>query len=402
MKVLVTGADGYLGWPTCLRFSARGDEVLAVDSYAKRAWEDEVGVRPLVPVPSLEERVQRWFQVSGRTIGVQVGDLCEEGFIERVITRFTPDVVIHFGQQPSAPYSMLDARHAIFTQTNNVVGTLRLLFALRDHSAGSHLIKLGTMGEYGTPGIDIEEGFLDIEHRGRRDRLPFPKQPGSIYHLSKVHDSHNIMFACRTWRLRASDLNQGIVYGLDTGQTQLHPELRTSFHYDAIFGTVLNRFCVQALTEHPLTVYGRGRQTRGFLNILDTLQSIEAVADNPPAAGEYRVFNQFTEQFVVAELAQRVAAAASAFGRSPSICSTANPRVEAEEHYYRAVHTGLADLGVRPHLLDDDILASLLAALEPAVSRIDRDAFWPTIYWTGEEPESSRTATRMAESKSRG
>ena len=402
MKVLVTGADGYLGWPTCLRFSARGDEVLAVDSYAKRAWEDEVGVRPLLPVPPLEERVRRWFQVSGRTIAVQAGDLCDEGFIEAVVADLTPDVVIHFGQQPSAPYSMLDARHAVFTQVNNVVGTLRLLFALRDHSPATHLVKLGTMGEYGTPAIDIEEGFLDVEHRGRRDRLPFPKQPGSIYHLSKVHDSHNIMFACRTWRLRASDLNQGIVYGLDTGQTQLHPDLRTSFHYDAIFGTVFNRFCVQALTDHPLTVYGRGRQTRGFLNILDTLQSIEVVADHPPMAGEYRVFNQFTEQFVVAELARRVAEAARAFGRSPTIWSTENPRVEAEEHYYKAVHRKLADLGVRPHLLTDGVVVSLLAALEPAVSRVDPDAFWPTIYWTGERPGHGRPATSTVDSSSRG
>jgi UDP-sulfoquinovose synthase len=364
-----------------MRFSAHGHAVLAVDSLIKRTWEREADVAPLAPVLSLEERAQLWQRTSGLEISTAIGDICEAGFIEQLIWTFKPDVLVDFAQQPSAPFSMLSEERAVRTQLNNVVGTLRILFALRRHAPDCHLIKLGSMGEYGTPNIDIEEGFLEVEHHGRRDLLPFPKQPGSIYHLSKVHDSHNIAFACKTWDLRASDLNQGVVYGLDTEQTQLHPQLRTSFHYDAIFGTVLNRFCVQALAGCPLTVHGRGGQTRGFLNIVDTLQSIEAVAAYPPNRAEYRVFNQFMEQFSVRELAERVMTAARALGYSPQVQSVDNPRVEAEEHYYNAVHLGLQKLGVRPHLLTPDVLISLLRHLRQFTSNVNPRALEPGHAW---------------------
>jgi UDP-sulfoquinovose synthase len=382
VKVLIAGADGYLGWPTCMRFSARGHTVLAVDSLIKRAWEREVAIAPLVPVLSLEERAQLWRNVSGLDISTATGDICEAGFIEELVWAFRPDVLVDFAQQPSAPFSMLSEEHAVRTQVNNVAGTLRILFALRRRAPDCHLIKLGSMGEYGTPNIDIEEGFLEVEHRGRRDLLPFPKQPGSIYHLSKVHDSHNIAFACKTWCLRVSDLNQGVVYGLETEQTLLHPQLRTSFHYDAIFGTVLNRFCMQALAGYPLTVHGRGGQTRGFLNIVDTLQSIEAVAANPPHRAEYRVFNQFVEQFSVLELSERVTAAAGELGYSPQVQSVDNPRVEAEEHYYNAVHVGLRKLGVQPHLLTQDFLVSLLRHLSQFAGNVNPAALEPGHAWT--------------------
>src|SRR5207302_9459050 len=188
---------------------------------------------------------------------------------------------------------------AVQTQRNNVLGTLNVLHALTKYVPEAQLVKLGTMGEYGTPNIDIEEGWLDVELNGRSDRLPFPKMPGSFYHLSKVHDSHNIHFACRVWGLAATDLNQGVVYGIATDETELHPELRTSFHYDAVFGTALNRFCAQAVAGVPLTVYGAGGQKRGFLNIRDTLECVRLAAENPAERGEVRVFNQFTEVFSV-------------------------------------------------------------------------------------------------------
>src|SRR5919198_1477220 len=195
---------------------------------------------------------------------VFVGDLTDYGFTESIIGTFLPDTVIHYGEQPSAPYSMIDARHAAFTQTNNVVGTLNVVFAIRDRSPESHLVKLGTMGEYGTPDIDIEEGYLTVDHNGRRHTFLYPKTPGSMYHLSKVHDSHNIHFATRIWDLRATDLNQGVVYGVETDESALDERLATSFHYDEVFGTALNRFCVQAVIGHPLTVYGAGGPNPGF------------------------------------------------------------------------------------------------------------------------------------------
>ncbi|MFF8918341.1 NAD-dependent epimerase/dehydratase family protein [Streptomyces sp. NPDC015032] len=381
MRVLIAGADGYLGWPMCMRLSARGHDVLAVDSLIKRAWESELSARPVAPIAGLSDRARIWRQMSGRTISVEIGDLCVPGFLDDLMSAFQPDALIDFAEQPSAPMSMMNEERGVQTQVNNVVGTLRILFALRRHAPHCHLVKLGTMGEYGTPDIDIEEGFLEVEHNGRRDVLPFPKQPGSIYHLSKVHDSHNIAFACKTWGLRASDLNQGIVYGMWTEQTRLCPELRTSFHYDPVFGTVMNRFCVQALADQPLTVHGQGGQTRGFLNILDTLQSIETVIGHPPQAGEYRVFNQFAEQFSVRELAARVAEAAMRLGHTVTVLNVRNPRLEAEEHYYNAKHSALFRLGVQPHLLSDAVLVDLLRNIEPFVADIRLDALRPDSAW---------------------
>ncbi len=194
---------------------------------------------------------------------------------------------------------MIDREHAVYTQVNNVVGNLNVMYAIQETDPDIHLVKLGTMGEYGYPNIDIEEGFIEITHKGRTDVLPYPKQPGSFYHLSKVHDSSNIMFGCRIWGLRATDLNQGIVYGQSTKETDVDPLLATRFDYDGVFGTVLNRFCVQAVTGHPLTVYGAGGQTRGMLNIRDTLACVTLALENPADRGEFRVFNQFTESFSV-------------------------------------------------------------------------------------------------------
>jgi UDP-sulfoquinovose synthase len=276
---------------------------------------------------------------------------------------------------------MISGPHAVETQVNNVVGTLNLLFSLRESAPDCHLIKLGTMGEYGTPNIDIEEGFIDIEHNGRKDRLPFPKQPGSFYHLSKVHDSHNIMFTCRAWGLRATDLNQGVVYGSGTPETDLHPELRTRFDYDDIWGTVLNRFCAQAAVGYPLTVYGKGGQTRGLLDIRDTVRCVELAASNPPERGEYRVFNQFTEQFSVAQLANRVHEARKAYGLETAIEHLPNPRTEMEAHYYNAKHQRLLDLGLKPHSLDDSLIDRVIGLVEKFKRRIKPELFAPRVDW---------------------
>jgi UDP-sulfoquinovose synthase len=380
-RVLVLGGDGYLGWPTALRFSERGDEVAIVDNLLRRRYHVEQGTDSLTPIRTIWDRTAVWQGLTGRELRFHLVDLTDYAAIERIVREFEPTVIVHYGEQPSAPFSMIDCSHAVDTQVNNVVGTLNVLFALRDHAPDCHLIKLGTMGEYGTPNIDIEEGFIEITHNGRSDRLPYPKQPGSFYHLSKVHDSHNIMFACRAWGLRATDLNQGIVYGIDTDETGRSPELITRFDYDECFGTVLNRFCVQAVIGHPLTVYGRGGQTRSFLNIKDTLQCVELAAGAPPALGEYVVFNQFTELFSVRDLAELVVHSAAEVGLRVEIEPIEDPRVELEEHYYNAKQRHLLDLGLQPRLLSEELVESMLQTIERYRDRVIADRIIPRIRW---------------------
>ncbi len=378
MKILVLGADGYLGWPTALHLSARGHTVGVVDNFARRSYDHELGASSLVPIATLKKRVDTWREVSGFELATYIGDLCDPEFTRRIVTDFEPEAIVHFAEQRAAPYSMIDRRHAVYTQVNNVVGTLNLLYAIAEVNPDIHLVKLGTMGEYGTPNIDIEEGFIEIEHRGRKDVLPFPKQPGSFYHLSKVHDSHNIMFATKIWQLRSTDLNQGIVYGQETPETVLHPDLATRLDYDGVFGTVLNRFIVQAVIGHPLTVYGKGGQTRGMLDVRDTLACVELAIMNPAQRGEYRVFNQFTESFSVAGLAELVA---KTYPGDVTIENVADPRVEAEEHYYRAAHTKLLDLGLNPHLLSETLLESLYGVVERHHANVDPEAIRPQVQW---------------------
>lgn len=381
MRILILGGDGYLGWPTALRFSVRGHEVSVLDNFSRRRWHNEHSTDSLTPIHSLGERIDAWHELSGQEIRSFVGDVEDGEFLDRVVAETAPEAIVHYGEQPSAPYSMISRRHAVKTQHTNVIGTLNLLFAIRDHVPNCHLVKLGTMGEYGTPNIDIEEGYIDIEHKGRRDTLPFPKQPGSLYHLSKVHDSHNIHFACRIWGLRATDLNQGVVYGIETAETAQDERLLTRLDYDEIFGTALNRFCVQAIIGHPLTVYGKGRQTRGFLNIRDTLQCVELAVNSPADLGEFRVFNQFTEQFTVLELAELVQRAVAKLGYQVEIRSYPNPRVEAEEHYYNATNTKLRDLGLQPHLLGDELIESMLQVVERYRDRVVKRAIAPRTQW---------------------
>jgi len=382
MRILILGGDGYLGWATSMYFSKRGHEVHAVDNYLRRRAHRDAGTDSLTPIgASLPERARTWKDVTALDIAVTEGDLTDWDVVRRLFEEFRPETIVHYGEMPSAPYSMKDRDHCVFTHDNNVINTLNVLWAMAEYAPDAHLVKLGTMGEYGTPNIDIEEGFITIEHNGRSDTLPFPKLPGSWYHLTKVHDSHNIHFACRIWGLRSTDLNQGVVYGIQTDETGLDEQLNTRFDYDEVFGTALNRFCVQAVIGHPLTAYGKGGQTRGYLNILDTLRCVELATLNPPAAGEYRVFNQFTEQFSVMQLAEKVRDAGAEHGLEVRIDHVDNPRVELEEHYYNATHTKLLDLGLRPHLLSDTLIDSMLATIERYKDRVITDHIMPSTRW---------------------
>ena len=390
LTVLVLGGDGYLGWPTAMHFARHEHSVAIVDNLQKRQMEEEVGGEPLFLRPPLQRRVKFWNSLEHRhPITLPPGNVINiatngPALIDFVL-RLKPDVIIHYAEQPSAPYSMWSRSRAVNTVVNNSAGTLNVLFAIRElkRKTGkeAHLIKLGTMGEYGTPNIDIEEGWLEVEHNGRKDRLPFPKLPGSFYHASKVADSAYIEFACRAWGIRATDLNQGVVYGIDTDETELHSNLVTSFHYDAVFGTALNRFIVQAVAGVPLSVYGKGGQTRGYLNIRDTLQCVALAAQSPPNAGEFRVFNQFTEQFSVLELAEKVKHVGNTLELNVVIDHITNPRVELEEHYYNAKHTGLLELGLQSHLLTDEVIAEMLQKVITKQQTIDRTVIEPQIIW---------------------
>ena len=372
MKILVLGADGYLGWPTAMDFSARGHDVTVVDNYFRRMASVELSVEPLFAVPNLIDRARRWHEVTGREIKVVVGDLADAALTRSLFTGpekyafsagggFTggPDAVIHYAEQPSAPYSMMDYKTSAFTIYNNLMVTSNLAFAVRDLSPGTHIVKLGTMGEYGTPNIDIEEGWLDIEHKGRKDRFLFPRAAGSIYHTTKVMDTDLMWFGVRTWGLRVTDLMQGPVYGLETPETLLHEDFKPFFNNDELFGTVVNRFVVQAVSGYPLTVYGKGGQTRGYLNLKDTLACVRLAAENPAGPGELRIFNQITETFSVNELAERTARVGRAMGFPVEIKSIENPRKEKEEHYYNPTYTGLKELGLKPNLLTDEVMTGM-------------------------------------------
>jgi UDP-sulfoquinovose synthase len=378
MRILVLGGDGYLGWPTALHLSETGHVVAVADNFARRWYDDELGVESLVPIEPLQSRVAVWRELTGREIGCYVGDLCDPVFTYRMIREFRPDAVVHYAEQRAAPYSMIDRSHAVYTQQNNVIGNLTLLYAIAEIDPSIHLVKLGTMGEYGTPNIDIEEGWLDIEHKGRRDRVLFPKRPGSFYHLSKVHDSHNIEFACRIWDLRATDLNQGVVYGQQTPETARDDRLATRFDYDAVFGTVLNRFVIQAVIGHPLTIYGTGGQTRGLIDIRDTVRCVQIACENPAQRGEFRVFNQMTESMSVREIAATVVAA---YPGEVTVENLENPRVEAPEHYYNVVHSGLTDLGLSPHLLSETLIDSLFEITKRYAHRVRPESLRPTVNW---------------------
>jgi UDP-sulfoquinovose synthase len=381
MNIMVLGGDGYCGWATALYLSAKGHSVAIVDNFVRRQWDHELGAQTLTPILPLSDRLKTWTRLTGKTIDLFVGDVMDYDFLLSTVKQFGPETIIHFAEQRSAPYSMIDRKHAVFTQTNNVIGTLNVLFAIREVQPDCHLIKLGTMGEYGTPNIDIEEGYIHIEHNGRRDLLPFPKQPGSFYHLSKVHDSHNMMFACKIWGLRATDLNQGVVYGTMTDEVGLDESLINRLDYDEIFGTVLNRFCVQAAIGQPLTVYGKGGQTRGFLDIRDTVRCIELACLNPAARGECRVYNQFTEQFSVLDIARKVREAGRDLAMKVEIDHIPDPRVEAEQHYYNAKHSKLLDLGLQPHYLSESLLDSLMNIALKYRDRVDPTIMLPQVNW---------------------
>jgi UDP-sulfoquinovose synthase len=310
----------------------------------------------------MKERTSHFAKIYDNEIKFYEGDLLDYNFVKCVISNTWPDCIVHLAQQPSAPFSMVDRQHAIYTQHNNIEGTLNILYAIRELVPRCHLLKLGTLGEYGTPNLEIPEGFFDVEYRGRKDRLPFPRQPNSIYHLSKVHDSANIQFASRVWGVAATDIMQGIVYGTRTNE-MVDTSLFTRFDFDESFGTVVNRFCAEAIIGHPLTLYGKGNQKRGFIDLVDSIQCMTLAVENPPDMGEYRVFNQLDQVYNLAELAETVVHVAKKLGLNIESTSIPNPRLEKEEHYYEVEHIRLKNLGFQPTRPIEESIQQILTDL---------------------------------------
>jgi len=390
MRVYIAGMDGYLGWTLAQHLIARGHKVAGADFYFRRKWVDEMGSHSATPIVSIEERLGAFKENFGQELLFWEGDLQDYDFVERTFREFQPEAIVHFAECPSAPYSMIDVHHAVWVQTNNIMGTLNMLFAMRDVCPGAHMVKLGTMGEYGTPNVDIPEGFFEIEYRGRTDTLPFPRQAGSWYHQTKVHDSHNIMFACKIWGLRSTDIMQGVVFGTRIDEMGDDERMLTRLDFDESFGTAINRYCCQAVIGHPLTPFGKGYQRRGFLPLRDSMQCLTIAIENPPQAGEYRVFNQFEEIYDVTELAHKVQKVGGELGLDVVVRNIENPRMEMEEHYYNPDHQHLLDLGYQPTHDMEAELRIMLGDLIEYRSRIDekREVLIPDIRWDGTRRKS--------------
>ena len=416
--VLILGGDGYLGWPTAMYFSNRGYDVTVVDNYFRRNACNELDVGMLYPVPTLQERAKIWHKATGREIKVVIGDLTDPELMRSFFNgqvsysfaldnSFTgiPQTVIHYAEQPSAPYSLINYKYANITVQNNLIITNNLMWALRDFSRDTHVIHIGTMGEYGTPNIDIPEGWIDIEHKGRKDTFLFPRQASSLYHTTKIMDTDLMWFSVRMWDLRVTDLMQGPVYGIETEESAnansysassvfssnsstnlsslssfLSP-LATLFNYDEIFGTIVNRFITQAVIGYPLTVYGKGGQTRGYLNINDTLQCVHKSEQTPAKQGELRIFNQIMETFSANDLAQMTQRVGNKLGYNVHIDHLENPRKEAEEHYYNPTYQGLKEIGVIPHYLTDEVMEGMFRVVEQYKDNIRKDVIFQGISW---------------------
>lgn len=395
MRVLILGSDGYLGWPTAMFLAAKGHEICGVDNYLRRQIALETDSEPLIPTPNLTERARLFAEKTGKTIRIEIFDLRDRDRLARLVEAFEPDALVHYAEQPSAPYSMMGASQASLTLVNNLDTTFNVVWAVLEHAPACHIVKLGTMGEYGTPNIDIEEGWLDVEHNGRKQRFLYPRAAGSLYHTTKVLDTDLLWFYVRTYGLRVTDLMQGPVYGLSTPETEIDPALLPNFHYDDIFGTVVNRFLVQAVAGVPLTVYGRGGQTRGYLDLRDTLQCIALAMEQPAMPGELRILNQFTETFSVNELAERVMGAGRFAGIDIKIQRIANPREESEDHYYNPAHSGLTALGLKPHLMTEESLAGMLEIVRRYAGRIDARKMMPRVGWNRSRPPGEIAAARQ-------
>lgn len=381
MNILILGGDGYLGWPMAMHFAARGHDVTVVDNYLRRKIATATDSEALIQGPVIEERVDIFQAIFNKKIAYHVGDCADMSFMNQVVQETSPETIIHFAEQASAPYSMMGQDQATQTLQNNLGATFNLIWAVINHAPKAHIVKLGTMGEYGTPNIDIEEGWIDIKHNGREQKFLYPRQASSLYHTTKVLDTDLLWFYVRMYGLCVTDLMQGPVYGIFTDESITDKRLLPNFHYDDIFGTVVNRFICQAVAGIPLTVYGKGGQTRGYINIKDTMTCIDIATHNPAREGELCIFNQFTEQLSVNEIANKVKEAADSRGLNSEIVPIPNPRIEMDDHYYNAKHSGLTNLGLKPMLMTQDVLGNLIDTVMNYRDGIHTQRAMPRVHW---------------------
>lgn len=391
MRILICGMDGYLGWTLAAYLGSRGHEIAGIDNFARRLGVQEMGSQSVLPIVPLQARQCAFGEHYSTSLVLYPGDMCSSAIVTTACQEFAPDAIVHLAEQPSAAFSMIDVAHAVETQRNNILGTLNLLYVMRAVCPQAHLLKLGTMGELGTPDSEIPEGEFPEgsswvqtgRTRGNLSGLMFPRQAGSWYHQSKVHDTHNVAMACRIWGLRSTDVMQGIVYGTHVDEQGSDPRMVTRCDIDEAFGTIVHRFCAQATIGHPLTVYGTGGQQRGLLPLRDSMRCLLLALRNPPQPGEYRTFNQFAEVHSVLELAHTVERVGDDMGLKFKVDTIENPRVEAEEHRYEPVHDNLAKLGYRPSSdLEGDVRA-ILEDMQPHRARIEevKAVLTPKVQW---------------------
>jgi UDP-sulfoquinovose synthase len=390
MRIFIAGIDGYLGWALAQFLTLRGHQVSGADALLRRSWVEEIGSISAFPVADYQDRLAAFRDHFGHDLPFQVGDLTDYDFVKACFEEFQPEAIIHLAQMPSAPYSMMGQKQAVWTQVNNVTNNLNILFAMKEVVPDAHLVKLGTMGEYGQPNIDIPEGYFEVEYRGRKDTLWFPRAAGSWYHQSKVHDSHNTEFATRIWKLRATDIMQGVVFGTQFPGLADDLRLKTRFDFDQAFGTAINRFCAQAIVGHPLTLYGAGTMKRAFLPLRDSMLCLALAVEHPAAQGEFRVFNQFAESYSIKELAEMVQVVASEQGLQIDIQHYENPRTEKEEHYYNPIRENLDKIGYRPTTDVHSEIRVMLHDLAPYRERIEsrKQILVPDIRWDGTRSRS--------------
>ncbi|MDT7861382.1 MAG: UDP-sulfoquinovose synthase [Saccharolobus sp.] len=372
MRVLILGIDGYLGWPLALRLGKRGHEVIGVDNLYTRNAVREVGSDSAFPLPEPEERIAAAKKILDVNITFYRADVKDYEKLYDIIQKHKPDAIVHFAEQRSAPYSMIDVHHANYTFINNITSTINLIYAILKVDPTIHVLKMGTMGEYGTPNYDIlESAFVEVEIKGKKDKIPFPKWASSWYHWSKVYDTYNLMWANKVWGLTITDIMQGPVYGTRTEEI-IDEKLRTRFDFDEVWGTVVNRYCVEAILGLPLTPYGKGGQTRGFISLEDSMQALTILLEHPPSQGEYRVVNQIHEVLSVSQIANMVKEVGESLGLKVEIQHVKNPRVEKEEHYYNVESKILPSLGFTPKKKMKDEIKFMLEDLIPYKSRLEK------------------------------
>jgi len=380
MKVMILGADGYLGWPTSVDLSMRNHELLLVDNYTKRELIKKYKKSPLIEQETINNKINL-LKTKNKNIGFKNIDCADFKKFSQLFKNFKPDAVIHYAELPSAPYSMLGHQEGWKTLQNNLQSTFNLIWCIKTFKRDCHVIKLGTMGEYGTPNIDIEEGWLNVTHKNRKQKFIYPRQASSLYHTSKIMDTDLLWFYVRMYNLRVTDLMQGPVYGIKYKNNIQNEKFFPIFTYDDIFGTVLNRFIVQAIANMPLTIYGSGNQIRGYINLIDTIKCINIALKNPAKSGNLEIYNQFTEQFSVNELALKVKQALKKIDINVKIKKIKNPRIESEKHYYKAQNKKMKKLGLKPALLTDDVIIDIAMFIQKYKNKINKKIILPQTNW---------------------